>query len=214
LIGVAPPAMKIDCLTAAITALALSFAAAGCGSSVSTCGIAPCGGDVVGSWKAETACLDHATLEKDFLAGVRGSCPTASIGAVSMTPVGTLELAADMSFRGALVVNSTMDVIHPAACVNGASCGSVTEVLQSNVGANGVTSVSCVGSGSCTCRWAQTIDIINATGTWATSGTMLTFAGAPGGNGPYCVQGSSLHLVGFDLATMTRIVSDIVLSKQ
>ena len=41
-----------------------------------------------------------------------------------------------------------------------------------------------------------------------------TFAGAPGGNGPYCVQGSSLHLVGFDLATMTKIVSDIMLAKQ
>ncbi len=206
--------MKIAGLTSMITMLAMAFAAAGCGSSVSTCGIAPCGGDVVGSWKAETACLDHATLEKDFLFGVRGSCPTASIGAVSMTPVGTLELAADMSFRGALVVNSTMDVNHPAVCVNGATCESVTELLQASVGANGVTSVGCVGTGSCTCTWSQTIDIINATGTWATSGTMLTFAGAPGGNGPYCVQGSSLHLLGFDLATNTKIVSDLVLAKQ
>jgi len=59
-----------------------------------------------------------------------------------------------------------------------------------------------------------TLDIINATGTYATSGTMLTFAGAPGGDGPYCVQGSSLHLVGYDRATKTRIISDLVMTKQ
>ena len=86
--------------------------------------------------------------------------------------------------------------------------------MQSNVGRNGVTSVTCTGTDSCTCTTAQTIPIINATGTWATSGTTLTFAGAPGGDGPFCVQGSSLHLVGYDLATSTMISNDIVLTKQ
>ena len=42
----------------------------------------------------------------------------------------------------------------------------------------------------------------------------VTFEGAPGGNGPYCVQGSSLHMIGLDLATMTKVVNDIVLTRQ
>jgi len=43
---------------------------------------------------------------------------------------------------------------------------------------------------------------------------MLTFAQAPGGDGPYCVQDSALHLVDYDRATMTKIVSDHVMTKQ
>jgi hypothetical protein len=119
-----------------------------------------------------------------------------------------------MSFTGNLAVNAMVDVDLPAACISGKTCADVAAPMQANVGRNGVTSVTCAGTGACTCTTAQTIPIINATGTWATSGTTLTFAGAPGGNGPFCVQGSSLHLVGYDLATMTMISNDIVLTKQ
>ena len=191
----------------------LALALAGCGSRLGGCGMAPCGGDPVGTWAASSACLDHATLEKDFLAGVRVACPTASLGAVSMKPTGTLALGADKSFTGDLAVSSEMDVNYPATCTNGASCAELTEVLQTIVGTNGITSVTCTGTSSCVCTHLQSIDIIRATGTWATSGTNMTFAGAPGGNGPYCVQGASLHLLGYDLATMTTIVSDFVLTK-
>ena len=59
----------------------------------------------------------------------------------------------------------------------------------------------------------ERIDIINGTGTYVRSGTMLTFPDAPGGDGPYCVQGSSLHMIALD-ATMTKVVDDIVLTKQ
>jgi len=237
-IQVAPVAARLGSRVFAVAGLALSFATVGCGGSgagggsdnsggsggsggggggggnSATCGVDPCGGDVVGNWKASSSCVDHATLSMDIVAGAMRSCPTVSLGAVSMIPSGTLSLAADMSFTGTLAVSTTFDINYPPACVNGATCAQATQTMQTIVGTNGITSVSCAGTGGCTCTTAQSIEIINATGTWATSGTTLTFAGAPGGDGPYCVQGSALHLVGYDLATMTRIVSDFVLTKQ
>jgi hypothetical protein len=142
-----------------------------------------------------------------------GSCPDLSLGEVSLTPTGTLSLGADMSFTGALAVSTTMEVNYPTTCVGTATCAMLSDTLQSTVGTHGITSVSCAGAGSCTCTTVIDIPIINATGTWATSGTMLTFAGAPGGDGPYCVQGSSLHMVALDRSTMTKVVNDVVLTK-
>src|SRR4051794_284592 len=162
---------------------ALSFAASGCGGSGrGTCGIAPCGGDVVGNWTGSSVCFDRATLSMDILTAVKrtGTCPEVSLGAASLTPTGALALAADMTFTGDLAVNAIVDIDYPAACLGGATCDTLAETLQTTVGTNGVTAISCVGIGSCTCTTLQTIDIVNATGTWATSGTQLTFAGAPG----------------------------------
>jgi hypothetical protein len=202
-------------LASTLAGVALSFASAGCGDGGGgTCGVAPCGGDVVGNWTASSACVDPAILTMDIMFGLRDTCPTAFVGAASLTPRGTLALAADMTFTGALDVDATVDVIFPPACVGDATCAQWAEPMQTLVGRNGVTAVSCAGTGSCTCTTLQTIEIINATGTWATSGTLLTFAEAPGGNGPYCVQGSSLHMIGLDAATMTKVANDIVLTRQ
>ena len=211
------PHMKVGLLIAAVLA---GVAAWGCGggSPGEKCGVAPCGGDVVGSWTATSSCIDRATLEKDILTGLKGNCPTVSLDEVTMTPRGTLSMNADMTFTGALDVDATFAIVYPAACITNQSCAIVEQTLQSTVGTNGITAVSCVSNtvpaGSCTCTTELTLDVINTSGTYATSGTMLTFAEAPGGNGPYCVQGSSLHLVGYDSATMTRIISDLVMTRQ
>jgi len=205
-------------LVSALAGLALSFAAAACGGDDGgTCGTAPCGGDVVGNWQASSACIDEAALSMDFLAGVAVSCPDASLGNVSMTPRGTIALTADMMFTTTLAGDSTLDVIFPAACINNASCAQLTTVLQQTiVGTNGITSATCAGSGACTCTFAYTIDTINDFGTWAASGTTLTLTGASGApeDSPYCVQGSSLHLLEFDSGTMMKVVGDVVLNKQ
>jgi hypothetical protein len=198
----------------------MSFVVTGCDGAdtarinAGTCGVAPCAGDVVGTWTASSVCIDPAPFEADILGRVKASCPTVSLGDVSITPEGTLALAADKSFTGSLVVNADVDVNYPAECLAGATCDEVAATLRTTVGTNGITSITCVGTGSCTCTTTQTIDIVKATGTWATSGTQLTFAGAPGGNGPYCVQGSSLHMIGLDTTTMSTVVNDIVLTRE
>jgi hypothetical protein len=202
-----------------LAVVVLSVLALGCGgdgSSINpgTCGVAPCGGDVVGDWAASSVCIDPTPFSMDILRRAKAKCPDLSLGAVTITPSGTLSLGADKSFTGSLVVDAVVDLIYPATCVAGATCDDVATALRATVGTNGVTGVSCTGTDSCTCTTMQAIDIVNATGTWATSGTQLTFAGAPGGNGPYCVQGSSLHMIGLDTTSMSEVVNDIVLTKQ
>src|SRR5580765_6728977 len=198
-----------------LVGVALSFAAAGCGGSGggNTCGVTPCGGDVVGTWVGSSACIDRALLNADIAPALKGSCPTATVAAVSLMPTGMLALAADMSYTGTLAVNTMLDINYPASCVASSTCAEVTAPLRTAVGTNGIESVNCPDTAACTCTIVQTIDIVNATGTWATSGTTLSFANAPGGDGPYCVQGSSLHMIALD-ATGTKIVDDIVLGKQ
>ncbi|HMF41406.1 MAG TPA: hypothetical protein VKQ32_11960 [Polyangia bacterium] len=204
-------------LTSALAGAALSFAAAGCdggGGPGGACGPAPCGGNVVGNWTGTSACVDPAVLSVDILTQLKGACPEVSLGAVSMTSTGTLAMGADMSFTGSLAVDSMIDVNYPAACLGGKTCDDLARTLQTIVGTQGITAITCAGSGSCVCTMVQKIPIVNASGTWATAGMQLTFAGAPGGDGPYCVQGSSLHLIGLDAATMTKVANDIVLTKQ
>lgn len=208
---------KWKSLTSALAAAALSFAAAGCdggGNGSPTCGVAPCGGDVVGNWTGSSACVDPATLTMDILAPLKGACPQVSVAHVSLTSTGTLDMGADMSFTGSLAVTSMSDINYPAACIGGSTCDKLAATLQAIVGTNGITAITCSGAVSCICTMEQTIPIVNATGTWATSGTQLTFAGAPGGDGPYCVQDTTLHLIGLDVQTMTKVANDIILIKQ
>jgi hypothetical protein len=152
----------------------------------------------------------------EFLAGIMGSCPDASLGNVRLTPTGSIAFTADMMVTSTLSLSSTLDLNFPATCTSGATCVDLTAALQTLVGSGGITSVNCTGSSGCTCTLAQTVDTVDETGTWATSGTTLTVTGATTGAdaGPYCVQGSSLHLLEFDSGGMMKIVSDIILTKQ
>src|SRR5262249_29456484 len=101
---IGPVIARANCtwLTAALAGAALSFAAAGCdaggGISPGTCGVAPCGGDVVGNWTGSSVCIDPATLSADILARLKGACPDVSLGATSVMSSGTLAMGADMSF--------------------------------------------------------------------------------------------------------------------
>lgn len=210
------PHMKIELVTVSVLAgVVSSFVATGCSSGGGSCSTKPCGGNVVGNWKGSSACVDQATLNMEFLAGVMDSCPDASLGNVTMMPTGTIGFAADMTFTGTLAVNATVPINFPASCTNGATCAQLTQALQAVVGMNGITSVTCAGASSCVCTMAQTQDIFAGPGTWSSSGTTLTIAGTTAqDDGPYCVQGSSLHLVDLDMPTMMKVVGGIILSKQ
>jgi hypothetical protein len=207
--------MKLGRAISTLAALGLSSVAAGCGSSA-TCGVAPCGGDIVGSWEGRSACVDQATLNMDFLAGVMGSCPTASLGAVTLMPRGTVTFVGDKTFTGALAVDSIIPITFPDVCIREGPCDEVTQVLQSLVGMGGVTAVTCAGDVGCTCAMSLIQDIITGPGTWSTSGTTLAFTGPTGtpDDGAYCVQGSSLHIVDVDMATKMKVIGDIVLGKR
>jgi hypothetical protein len=207
-----------------VMGVAVSVAAAACGSTdpkpegggAGSCGVTPCGGDVVGTWEGSSACVDRARLEMDFLAGVMGSCANASLGNVTLTPSGTVSIAADMTFSGAISVDTMTEINFPAECTAGGNCVLLTQLLQSLVGMLGITSVSCTGSGGCTCTMAQTFPLLPAdTGTWSTSGTTLTLTGAGVTSQlPYCEQGTSLHLPDLDMTPMMKVVGDTILTRR
>ena len=199
---------------------ALLFAAStlGCGGGSGSCGVQPCGGNVVGNWRASSACADQAAVNMDFFGAVAGDCPGATLNGVKYSPSGTLMFGSSMTYTAAITMGVTFNMNLPASCLQGQTCADVNTAIQSLVGTNGVSAATCSGSGSCTCAIIGTLDIENSAGTYATAGTTLTLTATSGGNGdsgPYCVQGSSLHLVTVDMSMpMAKIVGDIVLTKE
>lgn len=198
--------------------LALAGSAVSCGGGSGTCGVQPCGGDVVGTWQARSACADQASLDMGFLSAIAGDCPGATLSNVRYSPAGTLMFGSSMTYTAAITMSIGFNMNMPASCLNGASCADVNTAIQSVVGTDGIESVACSGSGSCTCAVQGTADIENSAGTYATAGTTLTLTATSGGNGDsgdYCVQGSNLHLITVDMSmAMAKITGDIVLAKQ
>jgi len=190
-------------------------AGGGGGSSAMTCSVQPCGGDVVGNWQATSSCFDSASLADQFA----GSCPGETVTNIHFVPSGTLMFGTSGSYTAAVTMSATMDLNFPPSCLNGATCADVNQAEQGIVGMGGIDSVSCVGTSSCTCTMHLTVDVENSTGTYTTAGTQLTLTATSGGNGdngPYCVQGSTLHLLGLDMTMpmMGKVQSDITFMKQ
>jgi len=200
-------------LSVVFASLALAASTAGCGGSSGACGVQPCGGDPVGNWNASGACADSAELNMAFLEGLMGFCTTASLSGYSIRPSGTFNLAADLTYSLNMTLNMTVGVNIPGSCLMGQTCAALNTALQAQMTAG--QSVSCAGSGSCNC----TFNIISTdaeTGTYTTAGTEMALTSAAGSTsgGPYCVQGSTLHLLTVDTSMpMATIQSDIVFSR-
>jgi len=210
---------------ALLSALVAASAAACGGSSSSssnggnmTCTGAPCGGDVVGNWKASSTCIDSATVNMEFLSSIMGQCPTASLTNVKVTPSGTMTFGADLTYTTDVSMTMSFTENIPTSCVSGASCATVNAALQAEVGTNGITAVNCTGSSTCACAITAAMVLDMSSGTYTTAGTILTLtatSGTSGDSGDYCVQGSSLHLLSIDTSmSMAKVVSDFVFTKQ
>jgi hypothetical protein len=199
--------------------LALAAAGASCGSNHATCGVQPCGGDVVGDWKASSACANRALLNQSFLSSIMGYCPDATLGAVSLKPIGTMSLRTDLTYTAALTMDATAVVNIPASCLAGQSCAAVSVLLQSAlVGMMGIQSANCTGSGSCACTFKLNTDFENSSGTYTTAGTALDLYATAGtattGGSDYCVKDNALHLVTVDTTMPMAVVSsDLTLRK-
>lgn len=199
-----------------LASLALVASTAGCDGDSGACGVQPCGGNPVGNWQASGACADAAELNMAFLQGLMdGFCPTASLSGYSIRPSGTFNLGADLTYSLNLTMNLTASVTLPASCLMGQSCTVVNALIQAEVGTDGITAASCAGSSSCTCTITG-VQTEAETGTYTTAGTEMTLTDSAGSldGGPYCVQGSTLHLLTIDTTMpMATIQSDMVFTK-
>jgi hypothetical protein len=192
------------------------FSSCGGGS----CGkVQPCGGNVVGSWKASGSCVNSASFSSVLGMGCVGTT-----GSAHLSVSGTVNYNADMTYAAALTESGTVSITLPPACrMQGAitlTCSQTDQQVKANLAASAnaaFETVSCSGSdASCTCRVTVTNLPMSDAGTFSTSGTMLTMTS---GTTDYCVTGNELHLISVDttmpMGPMGQVViaSDVVLTR-
>lgn len=169
---------------------------AGCdGSSGGTCAsAAACGGDIVGSWKVTSSCidLDLSGMDSGF------DCDGVTTRASGFKVTGDITYRADGTFSRNSTVTGNVVVTIPSACLvtNGITltCAQIQQASASNL-ADEYTSIKCSGSSSCTCTAALAPVTSTATGTYSTTAAGLlteTDAGGAPEQSDYCVKGSTL----------------------
>ena len=202
-----------------VFSVALMPIVSACGGGGGSCAkVQPCGGDVLGNWAISGACFNNAALNMD----IGMSCPGASINITAFNLTGSARFNADLTYNTTGTATISLRETIPVSCLTAGSvaltCAELDQQLQEDIAANpGTTQTGhCEGSNICTCTVTNGPQTISETGTYATSGTTLTFtdsAGSISSNG-YCVQGNELHIVQFDMTMpMGTIQADTVLTR-
>jgi hypothetical protein len=192
---------------------------AGCGgsngSSGGSCGAQACGGDLVGTWKATSACVDEAALSKLVL-GSYASCSGTSLSQVKAMPYGVVTFGSDLTYTISLSMDLSFQLNIPRSCFGGGDCSSANNQLIDNLtGTEGVGSVACAGDTACMCNqvgelnFGPSANSQGSSGTYAISGTMVSITSTAGVNesGPFCVQDTStLHLELGGMSSGTSVI--------
>jgi hypothetical protein len=197
------------------------------GAAVATCGtLQPCGGEVVGDWNFVEQCDSPASFAASAasfsMMAAQSWCPGQTLVGLEPQASGSLRLDAAGSYSLALVFGGYIVINFPAPCIAGVSCDDATAGFQAQIDEGtypnpNVVSISCSGSSNCLCRAA--VDVRRSdTGTYASSGSILTFTATGGGvtNKGYCVVGNALHLLDTSMGStgQTNVDSDLVAMKQ
>jgi hypothetical protein len=182
-----------------------------------SCGkVAPCGGDVVGTWKITKSCADSATI----IAAVSEVCPAATVQSIDVQTNGTFSFSADGTYTEGATTGGSATVFIPSSClVQGGvtyTCSLVTLALTVMKPA-GVDSISCSdASGGCDCKVVPSTVVTNEAGTYTTSGNSYTTTASDGTSveSSYCIEGNRFHSITVDENNPAKVVADVVASKQ
>lgn len=214
------------------TWIAIGVTFLGCSSSsgsgaggADNCGkVAPCGGNLVGTWKVVDSCTGSTAVSSG---SPITSCPSATAQVGSVSASGTATFNADMTYSVSVTESASETLDVPMSCLSSVTCADLATSLGTVLGGDdaGAATTTCTASGSscdCTITLAGMTD--NETGTYSISGDTVTTTptAAPGttvstGGGSYCVQGSDLHLISMAMTGpggATVPSSDIVGVKQ
>ncbi len=208
-------------ITARLTTLSLaicSLAALACSSGTeegglggpNKCGkVAPCGGDLVGNWHIAGACVDSEAVTNQDIEDVKAACPDLTYE-TSYAASGTAVFNAANTYSLDLQLTVTATAHIPAACLQGLSCSALNALFQYETGGTTGATISCTGSSSCTCVISAP-QTTSEDGTYTTSGTTLTTTPGSGGSAaqPYCVDGSTLHIISLG-EDATTILADVI----
>jgi hypothetical protein len=163
-----------------------------------TCGtVDPCGGNIVGTWKAADACITGAPTTVTM-----GTCTVATSYSVAVSGTATFNANLSYSADAQLTVTTTLSL--PAACLSQGGvmlmCSDLSALISSSEGDAGANA-SCVSSagGGCTCTLIETNAATASAGMYTTSGDSITTSDSTGGSSSstssYCVSGSQFHLI-------------------
>jgi hypothetical protein len=162
---------------------------AGSGAASAACDkVNACGGDMVGEWKMTAACADppKATTLCD--------AATAVVGAATVT--GTASYKGDMTFTLMGMVDATATLTLPASCLmqggKTLTCSQIQTILATDPTAK---LISCTASGTgCKCLNPYH-SVLNNTGTYSVSGSMVTLTiGKDKATADFCAKDNKLHL--------------------
>jgi hypothetical protein len=160
-----------------------------------SCGLTPCGGDVVGAWKFSSACATSSSLTDDVI----DDCPGATASLKSVKPTGSIDLKSNMTYSGSIALAIDMSITIPQSCLKqGAvtlTCGQLSSALNEVFKDDG-GSASCTGSGTCTCTVSQKAPSESFSGTWRKDGNTLVLREQGGSDErqDYCVSGNTLQI--------------------
>jgi hypothetical protein len=195
-----------------------SAGAGGVGSQGACGTVQPCGGAIVGTWKASAACILDASL---FGADdIKQTCATAKLEASSFSITGTSTFKTDKTYANVGTFTLGLKLTLPLTCFGvGKDCAGLQAVYeQQGVFVNPTCSVM---ANACVCSLVTTEDTGDS-GTYATSGTTVTTTGTDGtpSDDAYCVAGNELHSIDIDMTMpmgpmgMAKIRADLVFTKQ
>ena len=185
---------------------AIGVTLVGCSSDSSgsggNCGkVAPCGGDIVGTWKVVDSCADSAPATTST-----GACPGETFQVASLSASGTITFSADMTYDVSLIESASETATVPTSCLGTGgtggipvSCDEFAKVLAEVTPADAGASTTCAASGSnCRCNTVLSGLAVHDKGTYALSGSTLTSTSIPSTGtstaAGYCVQGNTLHI--------------------
>jgi|HubBroStandDraft_2_1064218.scaffolds.fasta_scaffold584693_1 hypothetical protein len=199
------------------------------GSGADSCGkVAPCGGNIVGTWKVVDACTGSTSGSSG---SPISSCPSATTQVGNVNASGTATFNADMTYSVSVTESASETLDIPMSCLSSGTgttvtCADLATSLGTALGGDdaGATTTCTTSGSSCNCTVTLAGMTDNETGTYSISGDTVTTTptAAPGttvstGGGSYCVQGSDLHLIAMAMtgpAGATGPSSDIVGVKQ
>jgi hypothetical protein len=153
---------------------------------LSCAAVAPCGGDVVGTWKVSSDCLGKTE-------DLSSTCPGAT-AEITFSLSGTQTFNADLTYTATLSGGGTTTYHYPGACLTGGTNCTQWAQLLNSVGMYSEVTCATDGAGVCNCVAVSPTMTDNESGTYSVSGGTLSTAPAGSANGaPYCVQGNVLR---------------------
>ncbi len=169
------------------------------GGQVGNCmPVAPCGGNLVGTWKIVDSCSAGT-------ASPNPSCPGETTQVSSLSVSGTYTFNGDGTYSASLSETAAETITIPTSCLSTstipATCDQLSMSLtgpistSDDAGTGSTTGMCTTASGSCNCAFRLSVSSAMDTGTYATSGDTVRLNESSISE-TYCVSGSALYLLG------------------